>query len=240
MKRIVALVCIVCLSVALPAAAQVTWEAGVKGGVGMGKMTGDVESTESDGTVTVTQNIDSYRTGFSGGGFATAKITKDFGVRLEALYSQKGGKGDFSVDDGTNVVTGDATFKFDYFELPLLAVGTFAAGTKTMIEVFGGPVFGFNTGANLLLEAEGQSDETDISDSVNSTDFGATVGAGLVILAHPKANVVIDGRYTFGLTNVAKDAPEDFDLKNSDIVFMAGVSFPIGSGAAAAPATSTP
>ena len=233
MKRIVALVCIVCLGAALPAAAQITWEAGVKGGVGMGKMMGDVESTETDGTFTVTQNIDGYRTGFAGGGFATAKITKDFGIRLEALYSQKGGKGDFSVTDGTNTVTGDATFKLDYFEVPLLAVGTFAAGTKTMIDVFGGPVFGFKTGANLLLEAEGDSDETDISDSVKGTDFGVTVGAGLTILAHPKANVVIDGRYTHGLTNIPEDAPDDFDLKNSDIVFMAGVSFPLGGGAAA-------
>jgi hypothetical protein len=235
MKRIVALLCIVCLSVALPAAAQLTWEAGVKGGVGLAKLTGDTESTETIGTVTVTENADSYRTGFSGGGFATAKITKDFGIRLEALYSQKGGKGTFTYDDGVSTVNGDLTYKLDYFEVPLLAVGTFAAGTKTMIDVFGGPVLGFKTGANLLLEADGQEDETDIGDEVKGTDFGFAVGAGLTILAHPKANVVIDGRYTFGLSEVPESAPEDFNLKNSDIVFMAGVSFPLGSGASAAP-----
>ena len=51
MKRIVALCCILCLSVALPVAAQITWEAGVKGGVGMGKMTGDVEFSQTVGAI---------------------------------------------------------------------------------------------------------------------------------------------------------------------------------------------
>jgi opacity protein-like surface antigen len=239
MKRI-ALLCIVCLSVALPAAAQIAWEVGVKGGVGLAKLTGDTETTETDGTLTVTLNVDQYRTGFSGGGFATARITADFGIRLEALFSQKGGTGDFSVSDGTTTVTGNAEFKFDYFEVPLLAVGTFGAGTKTRIDVFGGPVFGFKTGANLRLEAEGQSDETDIGDSIKGTDFGFTAGAGLTFLTHPKANIVIDARYVRGLTNIPEDAPEDFDLKNNDIVFMAGLSFPLGGGSAPAPATSTP
>jgi len=226
---------IACLALAPAATAQVAWEVGLKGGVGLGKVTGDTRFFDSDGVDTIDGDIKNTRTGFAGGGFAIANINERFGIRLEALYSQKGGQGDISVTGHSipnGSITGTLTFKFDYFEIPLLAVGSFPAGEKARIDIFGGPAIAFNTAAKLKLEAEGQSAETDFKDFVKSTDFGIALGAGVTVLASPAINVVIDGRYEFGLTKIPDNTGgESVDLKNGGFAFMAGLSFPVGQGA---------
>ena len=174
---------LVCLS-GRPAAAQVRWEAGFKGGVGLGKLTGDtgfsVSFTDGVDTFAFSGDISDYRTGFVGGGFATGNFSDAFGIRLEVLYAQKGGTGSVVVTfNGAPAGSADITFKLDYLEIPILGVASFPAGSATKMNVLGGPVVAFNTSAKLKAESQGQSNEQDISD-VESTDFGFAVGAGVV------------------------------------------------------------
>lgn len=234
-KRLRVAVALALWLLSTPAMAQVSWETGVKGGVGLGKLTGDTvvgfgENTP-DGVLVIRGDVSSFRTGFISGGFLTAKIHDQFGVRLELLFVQKGGKGDLDVTlAGSPSGTSKVTFKMDYFEIPLLAVGSFPAGDWAFIDVFGGPAIAFKTGAKVKMEFLDQSEEDDISTEVKNTDFGITVGAGISILAHEKVNVVIDGRWTFGFIKFPDVSPSK-DLKNNSLAFMAGVSFPLHSGA---------
>lgn len=225
---------LVCLS-AGSAAAQVTWEAGFKGGLGLGKLRGDTQVAEvvdpGPPVIALSGDLKDFRTGFAGGAFATAKITEAFGIRIEALYAQRGGKGTVTVtQDGSPVGTANITFKLDYFEVPMLAVGTFPAGVKAKVNVFGGPAVAFKARGKVRAEAAGVSDEQDIGDSVESTDFGIAAGAGVSFAASEGTNLVIDGRYTLGLSKVDKGGT---DLKNSGLSFLAGFSFPLGGGSAA-------
>jgi opacity protein-like surface antigen len=225
---------LVCL-IAGSAAAQVTWETGFKGGLGFGKLRGDTQVAEvvdpGPPVIALSGDLNGFRTGFAGGAFVTARITEAFGIRLEALYAQKGGKGTVTVtQDGSPVGTATFTFKLDYFEVPVLAVGSFPAGAKAKVNVFGGPAVAFKARANVRAEAQGVSDQQDIGDSVESTDFGIAAGAGVSFAASERTNIVIDGRYTLGLSKVDKGGT---DLKNGGLVFLAGLSFPLGGGSAA-------
>jgi hypothetical protein len=216
------------------ASAQVTWDAGFKLGVNFANLRGDTqisgtETGEGGETISVSGDVDGYRTGFVGGGFATANITDAFGIRLELLYSQKGGKGDISVTvDGQPAGVLKNTVKLDYLEIPVLAVGSFPAGNKAKFNVFGGPAVAFNVSAKDKAEFLGEEEEVDIGEFTETTDFGIALGAGVTILAHERANVVIEGRYTIGLISVDKAGVDD--LKNNAISIMVGMSFPIGAG----------
>lgn len=229
------IVFVLATSIAASANAQVTWSAGFKGGVDFAPFLGsDTKISESvfdentGSTLTFDGDLDGSRTGFAGGGFATAHINEAFGVQLEVLYVQKGGKGDIAVTvDGVPAGTLKATVKLDYVEIPLLGVGSFKAGEKATIDLFAGPAVAFNVSAKEKDEFLGETDETDVSDAFKSTDFGLAFGGGVTIAAHPRANVVLEGRYTLGLIKIAES---DADLKTSAFSIMAGVSFPIGAG----------
>jgi opacity protein-like surface antigen len=217
-----------------PALAQVTWEAGFKGGVSAFSFKGSTRFFESltDGvnTFDFSGDISDVRTGFAGGAFASAGITDAFGVRLELLYAQKGAKGtlDLAVN-GSPAGTANITYKVDYIEIPILAVGSIPAGGETKVNFFGGPAVAFRTSAKVKAEVEGQSDEQDISEGLESSDFGFAAGAGLETAASSRVHVVMDARYTFGLSQVFKSGD---DIKNGGFTFMAGIAFPLGGGRA--------
>jgi opacity protein-like surface antigen len=222
---------IVCL-IAGPVAAQTKWSGGIKGGVSLAKIGGDTGFSDSftDGVdvIDLFGDVGDTRTGFIGGGFVTADVNEKFGFRVELLYAQKGGAGTLNVNlNGVPAGTADLTFKLDYFEVPVLLVGTIPTQGSTKLSVFGGPTIAFNTGSKLKFDVQGQANEQDIGDTVESTDFGLALGAGVSFPASARARIVIDGRYTLGFSKFPNTGE---DLKNRDIVFMAGFSFPLGGG----------
>lgn len=225
--------CLLCGLAAAPAAAEVSWEGGLRGGLGLGKMRGDtrISDSQSDGvtTVTVTGDISGWRTGFAGGTFVGARLSDAFALRLEILYAQKGGDGPVDVFvDGTPAGTATLAFKLDYVEFPLLAVWSVPAGTRATLDVFGGPALGFKSAAKLRIDVMGISEEADIKDTVKGTDVGLSFGAGVRILASETVNLLLDGRFTLGLS----DFPEGTgapSLKNDALAFTAGLSFPLST-----------
>ncbi|MBI4720357.1 MAG: PorT family protein [Chitinivibrionia bacterium] len=186
--------------------AQLTWEVGAKGGLSIADIMGD--DVDSTGTTDM-------RLGFAGGAFVTANINKDFAVRLEALYVQKGAKGDF--EDET------ITMKLDYIEVPILAVIKLPAAEKLEVQGFAGVSLAFKMSAKVS-----DGGEEDIDEYIKGMDYGLTVGAGLAYDLGT-AKILFDGRWTYGLSSI-DDTDTEWDVKNSDFLVMAGVGIPIPMG----------
>ena len=228
-----------CLALSLPswtdAVAQTSWEFGLKAGVSAAKLSGD--DTKYEFTVDSDNfekgELGDMKLGFVGGGYATMHLNKQFGLRLEALYIQKGGEGTVEGEDGGVPYTADWTATLDYFEIPLLAVFSIPAGTSGIFDIFAGPAVGFNVTAKEKYESASGSEEADIED-VTGTDFGGVLGVGFT-LALDSMNLFADARWEMGFTNIID--VEDADVKNNAFGFMIGVGFPLGG---TAPATSAP
>ncbi len=209
MKRylmsVLALTVIVALLPMSSAMAQLTWEGGVKGGISMANFYGDdVEDT-------------SMKIGAVGGAFVTAHINEMIGVRLEALYVQKGAEAEDSV--GTTVETVKA--KYDYLEIPLLAVAQFEAAEKMMINVYAGPALGILVSAKV--------EDVDVKDFTKSMDFGIAGGAGFSY-AMEAFTILLEARYTLGLMSL-DDTEAEADVKNGNFSIMGGFSIPFGGAA---------
>jgi hypothetical protein len=215
---------------ATDAVAQTSWEIGLRAGMGGAKLTGDdVEAFTFylDESTYVQGDIGDMRMGFVGGGYATAHINEQFAVRLEALYLQKGGKGDLVGEIGGTPFALEMTFKLDYVEFPLLAVVSFPAGSSGTFDIFAGPAVSFNLSAEIEAKAGGQSASEDL-EGVSSVDFGGVLGAGFT-LALTSVDLFADARWEWGFTSI-DDSEIEADIKNSAFGFMVGVGFPLGSG----------
>ncbi len=184
---------------------------GVKGGIGIS----DISVEEDD-------SFDS-RTAFIGGGFATIGLGETFFVQPEVLYALKGASSSF---EGV-----EATIALDYIEIPLLVGAQFDLGGSSVVpRVFAGPEVAFETGCKISGEdgnvsVELDCDEADIQ--TKSVDFGLVFGAGLAI---PLGGfeLILDGRYDLGLTDIDDSEFDSASAKNRAWQFMLGAGFPVG------------
>ena len=160
-------------------------------------------------------------TSLMGGGFIRFGMGP-IGIQPEVLFVTRGWK----VEDDAEDVTGK--FKADYIEVPILAVLPLSLGAGIAPYVFAGPSFAFNIGCTLSGESEGVSVDADCEDfgfDLKSTDIGATLGGGLEFPMGPGA-LLVEGRYNFGLSNIADF--EDADVKTRTAAILAGYSIPLG------------
>lgn len=177
---------------------------GVKGGINIADV--DVEDDEAFESDT--------RTGLVGGLFAQLGLGDMFAIRPEGLYSQKG----FSQEEAGQ----ELTLKADYIEVPVLFAARFSQGSVRPV-LFAGPVIGFE--ASCKIEDATTEESIDCEDAeveTESTDFGATFGAGVELDAGGFV-VLFDGRYTLGLSDI--DAMDASEAKNRVWSFMAGIGF---------------
>lgn len=199
-----ALCCVAVLCVSLDDAQARKAYAGIKGGVNKADITGhDAEGLES-------------RNRFIGGAFYGIDFTDDFGVRLDALYVQKGAEGPFTVEDGDEH---DVIISLDYLEFPVLFMVGFPTGEKFAVNLFAGPTFGFNMSAEIEIPEHGETEELD----VETFELGATFGGGAEYMLS-SMSIIGDFRYALGGTSVT----DNFDGKNSGVGIMVGLKFPLG------------
>ena len=66
----------------------------------------------------------------------------------------------------------------------------------------------------------GFTTELDVMDQVNRFDFGVAMGGGVEF-----GSIVVDGRYTLGLTDIDKDKSDTVTTKNRTISVTAGFRF---------------
>ena len=192
--------------------------AGVMAGVNYGKASSDPKSTEF---------TFEYKTGWLVGAFLGIKVNDMFSVEPQAFYSVKGSE--FKGIGSASSLT--ASVKAGYLEVPLLGKLWFPTSNSQITPyVFAGPVFEYKltcTADGAIVSGSGSQDcdKTDIN--LKSTSFAATGGAGLEFKAGAQV-VRVDGRYTYGLTNINKTSANDnTKVKLRTFAVTAGVGFPL-------------
>ena len=189
------------LGVSVDAGAATQCTVGVKGGVGIANLGGeDADSFATDS-----------RTGFVGGFFVQADVSKNFGVRLEGLYTMKGAS-----DSQSGF---DVTVKLDYIEFPILLVAQTPASDAVTLSAFAGPTLGFNVKSEVEVTYLGISGTADIED-VAGFEFGLAFGAG-ASFDMGAWSIVLDARYAMGMTTI-DDSSDNADVKNQEWIVMAG------------------
>ena len=204
MRACSVLVACLMLGGAVPADAQ-SAAVGVKAGVNVA----NIQFIEEE------EHIDfDSRIGFAGGLFVVWPADARVALQVEGLYSQKGAK---------LAATGvELNLELDYVDFPtLLRVSTPRAANGVSFHGFGGPSFGARVRARATGNFEGTSGGADLGDELKPFDIGLVAGAGVDV-----GRVVIDARYTWGLTNINRNPREDdTTIRNRVFAVMAGVRF---------------
>ena len=105
-----------------------------------------------------------------------------------------------------------ATTKLDYINVPILANVYVAPGFAVKL----GLQPGFNVNSKAKAKSNGVAVEADFD--AKTVDLSIPIG-----LSYEFSNFVIDGRYNWGLTKVAKDS----DCKNSVFQITLGYKLPL-------------
>jgi hypothetical protein len=155
-------------------------------------------NVEVDGSSVDTES----RTGFQFGvSYATGGV---FGVIVGGYYSEKG----FSVANSSNRV------KLSYIEVPVMGV----VRLPILERVIGPRVYGgINGGFEVSCSTDGIGYAT-LCDETNSFDFGLKGGIGLQVLFFG-----LDFAYTYGLTDVAKEADLKINNRAWSLALIIGV-----------------
>ncbi len=169
-----------------------------------------------------------YKSGLVAGGFVTYSIRDTYAFTGKVLFNQKGSKWE----------DGDVKERLNYIEIPVLARVFFNREGTIRPNVFFGPSFGFLTGAQVKLGDNDYENIEDINDYplfdgaesykdvYNTFDFGVSLGLGLSIRVANEMYFIIDTRYTYGLSEIYKNA--DGSSNNQNATVTAGLSFGIG------------
>jgi hypothetical protein len=207
LKKLILVGCVTSIVVAAGNARAAQWYVGVMGGVNFADISGVDEA--------------SARTCFSGGAFVEVDVSDQFGGRVEVLYTQKGANQDTNPEFGDE----DTSLHLSYVEIPVVFVLSLNKTETSDFSVFGGPTFGFNTGAEIDPET---SNIVDISDDVEDTEFGAVVG---IEFEHIRTSGIFFGdlRFSIGATEIIEDAASGLaEAKNRGFAILVGFKFPLG------------
>ena len=194
-KSVVTLLAVVALAVLAvpPSHAFKRWDAGLRGGVNIAGLYGS--DADSVGTST--------NPGFSGGVWGTSWLNEGVGIRIEALYTQKG-----ATDDS---ITAD----INYIDIPLLVVfRRELTPRKSYIMMEAGPMFSIKTGADI-------NNGSDLDANTTSYDFGGAVGFVLSFEVGFHLDIIANARYTVSFVSI--DDVNDLDYRNYGLAFTAGI-----------------
>ncbi|MCL9807829.1 porin family protein [Flavobacterium luminosum] len=172
---------------------------GVKAGLNLGTLTGDLENAFVNSDMKM-------RTSFNAGGFAEIKLSDKFAIQPEILYSVEGGKQDVSGESEKLI------WDLAYVNIPVMA--KFYPIEKLSIEA--GPQIGFLTKAEATFDGETVAD---FKDDSKSTAISLNLGAGYDFTK----NIFGSIRYNLGMTNIIDE--NDFDSKSNVLSLSVGYKF---------------
>jgi hypothetical protein len=158
------------------------------------------------------------RLGFVGGVLIGAPVGDGIDFETGALISLKGATTKATIPEfGT--ASGD--IRLTYVDVPLAGRFRVAQMSRGPISVVAGATMSFKLDAEQSATFMGQTISQTIDEGVSAFDVGLTLG-GRVEIGH----VIVDGRYTFGMLNVASESgPEGESLKHRVLSIMAGWRF---------------
>ena len=168
----------------------------------------------------------SSRTGFAIGGVAEYYFSPMVGLSIQPMYSEHGSK---FVFEGPVVapLSHESTTRLSYVDISVMLKVQFGS-SNVKPYVTSGFALGFLTSAKSV----GGGEETNIKDSVKSTNSSWSIGGGLNLPATGKT-VFIEGRYTRGLSTIDEELQVQplsatTELKTKGFQFLVGVTFPLG------------
>lgn len=164
-------------------------EVGVKAGINFASMT-PLEDQDPDTTPRLAPV----------GGIWIRMPREGLSFQAEGLYSEKGVEWAFGPDVSVKI-------RVRYFEVPLLARGTFgAASDRARVFVVGGAAPAFKLSARSEVRFQGEERTTDNDDDFYSADVGLVGGVGVEF-----GRFHVEGRYTHGLRHINTDDNGDED-----------------------------
>lgn len=147
------------------------------------------------------------------GGMAEVKLSDNFAIQPELLYSDQG--------SSRKVGKSTSSINLGYLNLPIMAKYFVAEG----FALEAGPQVGFLLSANAKTELDGKSvgDALDIKKVYKTVDFGLGFGASYTL----DFGLNIGARYNLGLTDLAKERVEldKTTMKNGVIQVSVGYFF---------------
>ncbi len=154
------------------------------------------------------------RVGAAIGGFARFRINDRAGFQPELLFVMKGVK----LDERGG---GTASVRLNYLEFPLLFRYSAPESSRGAAYAFAGPSFGVKVSTSAQVDANGQTRDVNVDAAIKSPDVGLTFGGGV-----ENNHFLVEGRVTFGLTDIATDTNAHSDsLRNRAVLVLAGVKF---------------
>ena len=195
------------------------------------------------------------RFGVGGGLFVAGQAWKEFDVRIEANYVEKGARIAFS--------RSAIEWQMDYLEVPVFLVWNIMPKTQTSVELYGGVSYGIplnrqaEQGDNLGYMLEDWIDTPFIINpttvlrinEVEDADLAIALGIGLSVPVG-QVNFLVDARYTRSITDPVVSADyitttgdgddavttvTSTDFSNRVFTFFVGFAFPFGSRSAPEP-----
>ena len=159
---------------------KVTTEFGVKGGFNMSNL---YQSEADDNNVIY---------GFNAGVYATLPISDFIAIQPEILYTTKGAELDYN----NAFVDGNAKFKLNYIEVPLLV----RVNITKNFNVHAGGYASYLVSSKVTGDGDINFDEAIDTDDLNKFDAGIAAGVGVDF--NP---ISVGLRYNYGLTTVGKE-----------------------------------
>jgi len=182
---------------------------GLKGGLNVSTLTGDIDNAEA-------------KIGAHVGGLVEIKITNKFAIQPELLLSLQGTKNDYDQVNGGNRYSTEEKINLTYLNVPVMA--KFYVIPSLSLEA--GPQIGFLVDSErkftrTLSNGAGSSSvtsKTDISDNLRTLDAGFNLGASYYFTN----NIFLQARYTIGLSSIDErdynyddnDDYDDYDYDN--------------------------
>ena len=194
--------------------AQIPFKLGIKGGLNIANLSFDPALPSGSDNTT--------RTGLIAGAMVEFNLVPMFAIQAEPAYIQKGSK--ITASSTSNEVN----LKLAYLEIPVVLKLNIPSPGNIKPYVFAGPNIGFRLSAN----SETPAGEVDIKDETQSIDFALDFGAGAGFKIAPLVDLVIDARYSLGLSDILSDTgKQEFEntsgqkIKTTGIQITAGIMF---------------
>lgn len=190
---------------------------GLKGGVAQSTFVGEDADADS-------------RTGFRGGVYFRYDVNSALSIQPEVMYTFKGAdteEGDLSAPL-LRTLSGEYTIQ--YLEFPILFKLNAPLGEVFHASLYAGPQLGFKTEDK--LNGRRINDFINNTNTVSPLEFSGLVGGDLGINLEPfdlgpLSRVVVDGRYTLGLTNTFQVSDTSPSIQNATFSGTLGVEFSI-------------
>lgn len=224
------------------------WSVGLKPGVALSQLSGDdadhfnMSNCRADDNVDIRGGTCFVRTGASVGGFLSLRLTPTIAIQPEFYYVQRGGEYSlyYSPRPPGFPVGELITFTrvLDYIEIPLLLrwrqdIGIFRLAVPT---AHIGPTIAFNLESQDMRRGEGglYQHDYDLTEYTNSIEYGIAFGGGVDILLLGPGAIVLEGRFTLGLSEVGPAYydrwPKEAVSLEATNIFNRSFSFHIGYG----------